>query len=157
MRIAVFPGSFDPITLGHMDVLERAARLFDRVYVCVMVNGNKKGCFSPEERLQMLRRSAEQLPNVVVEAYSGLLAQYAREKGAGYLVKGVRNGTDFDYEYQLAQINRSLAAELETVLLLASPAVQHVSSTMAREMIHYRQPLSLCMPQAAIDYLNGRK
>ena len=156
-KIAVFPGSFDPVTLGHMDVITRAARLFDRVYICTMVNGEKHPLFSPEERLAMLRASVAELPNVTAELWTGLLAEYARERGAGYLIKGVRNGTDFDLEYGLSLINRALEPTLETVLLCADVRCQHISSTMAREMIKYAQPLSLCMPAAAIQYLKGRQ
>ena len=156
-KIAVFPGSFDPVTLGHMDIITRAARLFDRVYICTMVNGEKHPLFSPEERLDMLRASVAELPNVTAELWTGLLAAYARERGAGYLIKGVRNGTDFDLEYGLSLINRALEPTLETVLLCADVRCQHISSTMAREMIKYGQPLALCMPAAAIQYLKGRQ
>ena len=103
MKIAIYPGSFDPITLGHMDIIHRAAQCFDQVYVCVLVNCDKKPMFSADERVDMIRRSVADLPNVTAEHYSGLLAAYAREKGACVLVKGLRNATDFDQEYQMAQ------------------------------------------------------
>ncbi|MBQ5739818.1 MAG: pantetheine-phosphate adenylyltransferase, partial [Oscillospiraceae bacterium] len=119
MKIAVFPGSFDPVTLGHLDIVARAAKLFDRVYICTMVNAEKRGMFTAEERLELLRGSVAHLDNVEAELWSGLLVDYAREKGARFLVKGVRNGSDFDLEYSLARINTSIEPELETVLLCA--------------------------------------
>ena len=153
MKIAVFPGSFDPVTIGHVDILERAAKLFDRVYICAMVNAEKRNMFTPDERLALLRGSTAHIPNVEAELWSGLLVDYAREKGAKYLVKGVRNGTDFDLEYSLSLINTSIEPELETVLLCADPAHLHISSTMAREMIRYKQDLTKCLPAFAADYI----
>ena len=122
MRIAVCPGSFDPITLGHLDIIRRAAVLFDRVLVCVMTNGEKdRGMFPPRRRLELARLAVADLPHVEAELWQGLLADYARQRGAGFLVKGVRCGADFDSEYQMAWINQSLAPDLETVLLPARP------------------------------------
>ena len=155
MSVAVFPGSFDPVTLGHMDVIERAAELFDRVYICTMVNGGKSPRFTTEQRFAMLRAAVEGLENVTAELWTGLLASYAREKGARYLVKGVRNATDFDAEFGLAQINRGIEASLDTVLLPARARFAHFSSTMVREMIKYRQPLEAYMPAAAVRLLQG--
>ena len=129
MKIAVCPGSFDPITLGHLDVIGRAAAIFDRVLVCVMTNGEKdRGMFPPQRRLELARLAVGDLPNVEAELWQGLLADYARQRGAGFLVKGVRCGTDFDSEYQMAWINQSLAAELETVLLPARPEFVYFSA-----------------------------
>lgn len=155
MKIAVYPGSFDPVTLGHMDVIERAAALFDRVYVCTMVNGGKNPMFTAEQRFAMLCAATAELPNVTAELWTGLLADYAGEKGAHWLVKGVRNATDFDAEYGMAQINRGIDAQLDTVLLPARAELLHFSSTMAREMIKYNQPLERCMPAAAIRVMKG--
>ena len=129
MKVAIYPGSFDPITLGHLDIIRRAARCFDKVYVCVLYNCDKKTpMFSPEERLEMIRRSVAEIPNVEAELFSGLLADYAREKKASILVKGVRNATDFDLEYQMAAINLrilltrylGLPASLSTLISIAS-------------------------------------
>ena len=141
MKTAIYPGSFDPITLGHLDIIRRSAPCFDRLFVCVMVNCDKKPMFSPEQRLELIRR---------------LLADSARQKGAGILVKGVRNTTDFDLEYQQAAINRGICPELETLLLPASPAYQHFSSTMVREMIRYGQPLEKYVPAPVAEELKGR-
>ena len=141
MKTAIYPGSFDPITLGHLDMIRRSAPCFDRLFVCVMVNCDKKPMFSPEQRLELIRRSVADLPNVEAELYSGLLADYARQKGAGILVKGVRRG---------------ICPELETLLLPASPAYQHFSSTMVREMIRYGQPLEKYVPAPVAEELKGR-
>ena len=147
MKIAIYPGSFDPITLGHLDIIRRAARCFDKVYVCVMVNCDKKSpMFTSQQRLELIRRSVEDIPNVEAELWSGLLVEYAVQKGAYTLVKGVRNATDFDQEYQMAAINKGICPELETVFLPASAAYQHFSSTMVREMIRYHQPLENYVP-----------
>ena len=157
MKIAVFPGSFDPVTLGHMSIVRRASKLFDKVYVCAMVNAEKKhGLFSTKERLEMLRGSVEEFPNVEADVWTGLLTDYAKSKGAEYLVKGVRNGTDFDQEYALAQINQGLYAPLETVLLCAEPCYVYFSSTMAREMIKYHQDIERCVPAFAADYMKRK-
>ena len=151
MRTAVCSGSFDPITLGHLDLIRRAAACFDRVWVCVSPNAEKKNqMFTPEEKLQLVRAAVADLPHVEAELWPGLLADYAVAKGAGVIVRGVRNTSDFDVEYQLALINRGLYPELETMLLPASPAYQHFSSSMAREMIRYRQPLERYLPASII-------
>ena len=153
MKIAICPGSFDPITAGHLDLVERGAALFDEVILCVMVNGEKRPMFTPEERLEMARAALAPIPNARAEAWDGLLADFAREKGACALIKGVRNGIDFEWEYQMAQINRGLLPALDTVFLPARAEHLHISSTMVREMIRYRQPLDNCMPAAAAAVL----
>ncbi|MCI9431739.1 MAG: pantetheine-phosphate adenylyltransferase [Oscillospiraceae bacterium] len=153
MRIAVCPGSFDPITVGHLDLAERAAAIFDRVILCVMVNGEKKHMFTLDERLELARAAAAHLPNVEAAACGGLLADFAREQGACALVKGVRGGTDLDWEMQLAQINRDLFPRLDTVLLPARPEHMHISSTMVREMLRYQQRLEPYIPSGAMRAL----
>ena len=151
MSTAVCSGSFDPITLGHLDIIERAAACFDHVWVCVSPNAEKTNqMFTPEQKLLLVQTAVAHLPGVHAELYTGLLADYAVFRQADFIVRGVRSGTDFDAEYQLALINRSVHAGLETFFLPASPPWQHVSSTMAREMIRYRQPLALCLPEAII-------
>ena len=151
MKIAIYPGSFDPITLGHLDIIRRAARCFDKVFVCVLYNCDKKApMFSPEKRLEMIRHAVAELPNVEAELFPGLLADFAVSHGANVIVRGIRNVTDMDVEYQMALINRGLHPELETFLLPASPAYQHFSSSMAREMIRYHQPLEKYLPMSII-------
>ncbi len=158
MKIAIYPGSFDPITLGHMDIIRRAAECFDKVCVCVMVNCDKKNpMFTPQERLEMIRSAVAELPNVEAELWTGLLANYTQDRGSHILVKGVRNATDFDQEYQMAAINKGVCPGLETVFLPASAAYQHFSSTMVREMIRYGQPLERYVPEAVIEALRRRE
>ena len=158
MNVAIYPGSFDPITLGHLDIIQRASQCFDKVLVCVMVNCDKQTpMFSREKRLELIQKSVSDLPNVEVELWSGLLADYAAKKNAHILVKGVRNTTDFDLEAQMARINSGILPGLETVLLPASAEYQHFSSTMAREMIRYGQPLEKYVPAVVAEELKDRK
>lgn len=151
MKTAICSGSFDPITLGHLDVIRRAAAIFDRVCVCVSPNAEKKNqMFTPEQKLLLVRTAVAELPNVEAELFPGLLADFAVSHGANVIVRGIRNVTDMDVEYQMALINRGLHPELETFLLPASPAYQHFSSSMAREMIRYGQPLEAYLPASII-------
>ena len=150
MPAAVCSGSFDPITLGHLDIISRTARIFSKVWVCVSPNADKRSqMFTPEQKLSLVRASVAHLPGVEAELYPGLLADYAWEKGA-VIVRGVRNGTDWDAESQMALINRNIHPGLETLLLTASGEYQFFSSSMAREMIRYGQPLERYLPGAAI-------
>ena len=151
MKTAICSGSFDPITLGHLDVIRRAAAIFDRVCVCVSPNAEKKNqMFTPEQKLLLVQTAVADLPNVEAELFPGLLADFAVEHGANVIVRGVRNGTDFGMEYQMALINRGIHPQLETMLLPASGAYQHFSSSMAREMIRYHQPLEEYLPASII-------
>ena len=151
MRTAICSGSFDPITLGHLDIIRRAAACFDRVCVCVSPNAEKKNqMFTPEEKLLLVRTAVEDLPNVEAELWPGLLADFAVDNGATAIVRGVRNTSDFDVEYQMALINQGIHPGLETMLLPASAAYQHFSSSMAREMIRYGQPLEQYLPASII-------
>ena len=151
MKTAVCSGSFDPITLGHLDIIRRSAACFDKVWVCVSPNAEKKNqMFTPEQKLQLVQLAVADLPNVEAELGPGLLADYAVAHGATVIVRGARNASDFDVEYQLALINKSIHPELDTVILPASAEYQHFSSSMAREMIRYRQPLEQYLPEAII-------
>ena len=151
MKTDICSGSFDPITLGHLDVICRAAAIFDKVCVCVSPNAEKKNqMFTPEQKLLLVQTAVADLPNVEAELFPGLLADFAVDHGANVIVRGIRNVTDMDVEYQMALINRGIHPELETFLLPASPAYQHFSSSMAREMIRYRQPLEKYLPMSII-------
>lgn len=151
MRTAICSGSFDPITLGHLDVIRRAAACFDKVWVCVSPNAEKKNqLFTPEQKLQLVRKAVEELPNVEAELWPGLLADFAVNHGANVIIRGVRNATDFDVEYQMALINRGIYPQLESMMLPASAEYQHFSSSMVREMIRYHQPLEKYLPAAII-------
>ena len=143
-RIAMVPGSFDPATLGHVDIIRRAADLFDEVYAVVMVNAEKRdsGMFSPAERRRILECACRDIPNVQCLICEELASDFAQKLGATYLVKGLRNGSDFDYEYTLAEIMRRFSPRLKTVFLPAAPALSHISSTYARERLRYGSDLS---------------
>ena len=134
MRIAIYPGSFDPVTLGHLDIIRRASGLFDRLIVAVMHNQNKKPMFSVEERMEMLRRTTAGLPNVEIESFGGLLADYDRRKNACVLVKGLRAVSDFEYEFQMALANRKLNADLDTVFLMTSSEYMYLSSSVVKDI-----------------------
>lgn len=154
MRIAVCSGSFDPITLGHLDIIRRTAACFDQVYVCVSPNTEKKGqMFTPEQKLALVQAAVAELPNVTAELYAGLLSDYAVERKATAIVRGLRTQSDFDTEYTQAMVNRGLHPGLETLLLPADPAHVYLSSTVAREMIRYHQPLEKYLPKATLPLI----
>ena len=132
--IAVYPGTFDPLTLGHEDLVRRAAQLFDRVIVAVAIAHHKKTLFGVEERMEMAREALRDCPQVQVEAFDGLVTSFAAARGAKAMVRGLRSGTDFDYEFQLAGMNRALVPELETVFMTPSSQYQFISSTLVREI-----------------------
>jgi len=132
--IAVFPGTFDPITLGHEDMLRRASALFDTVIVAVAMAHNKKTLFTLDERLQLAREALADMPNVRVMAFDGLVTEFAVAQGAQVMVRGLRSGTDFDYEFQLAGMNRHLRHEVDTVFLAPDARWQSISSTLVREI-----------------------
>jgi len=151
MTTALYPGSFDPITLGHLNIIRRASKIFDKVVVCVMVNSEKKPMFTIEERMELVRRVTNRLPNVEVATTNDLLAEYAKQYEGAVLVKGLRAVSDFDYELQIALINKKMNAELETVFLPASEKYTFLSSTAAKEMAAYGADLSEFVPKEIID------
>ena len=132
--IAVYPGTFDPITLGHVDLVRRAAQLFDSLIVVVSAAPHKKTLFSLDERMDMAREAVAPYPQVQVESFDGLMRDFVRARGAKVMVRGLRSGTDFDYEAQLAGMNRSLMPDVETVFLTPSDTYQFISSTLVREI-----------------------
>ena len=134
MRIAICPGSFDPVTYGHLDIIRRAAQLFDRVIVVVMTICAKQPAFTKEERMDFLRRATGGLPNVVVDSYGGLLAEYARQHKADVIVKGLRAMSDFEYEFQMALTNRKLYPEAETVFLTTTAEHMYLSSSLVKQV-----------------------
>ena len=150
MKTAIYPGSFDPITLGHLNIIKRAAQCFDRVIVCVMVNSKKHGLFTPEERVELIRRVVAKLPNVEADCSSTLIAEYARQKRACTLVKGLRAVSDYENELQMALINRKLNPRLETMFLPSSAKYTYVSSSMVKEMARYGAELSDFVPREII-------
>lgn len=150
MRLAICPGSFDPVTNGHLDVIQRAAKLFDRVVVLVAVNSEKHGLFTAEERKELLCRATAHLSNVEVETHSGLLADYARATGAAAIVKGLRAMSDFEYEFQMALTNRKLYDEVETVFLTTSTEYMYLSSSLVKEVAKLGGDISEFVPACIV-------
>ncbi len=134
-KIAVFPGSFDPITTGHFDLVQRAIPLFDEIVVAIGVNSQKKYLFSLEQRQAWLKQVFEPFPSVRVDTFDGLTAHFCNEIGARYLLRGLRNASDFDYEKTISQLNNIVGQGIETVFLISQPAYSHISSTIVREII----------------------
>ena len=163
MKTAIYPGSFDPITLGHLNIIKRAAVCFDKLIVCVMVNSEKvnRGLFTEAERVELIRRVVAKLPNVEVDCSTTLLAEYARQKKACTLIKGLRAVSDYENELQMALINRKLNPRLETMFLPSSTKYTYVSSSMVKEMARYGADLSDFVPREIIvdiqEKMNGRR
>ena len=155
MKIAIYPGSFDPVTSGHLNIIRRAANIFDRVIVCVMVNAGKNPMFTQAERVEFIRRVTADIPNVEVDSSSELLADYAKRKGSCVIVKGLRAGSDFENEFQMAMINRKINPQLDTMFLTAEHQYMYMSSSMVKELGSYDVDLSDFLPEQIIpDFLN---
>lgn len=135
MKVCVFPGSFDPITKGHVDLVQRAIPLFDKIYVAVGINDQKKYLFTLEQRLDWCKKVFADQPTVEIGHFEGLTVNYCKKVGAHYLLRGLRNASDFDYEKTISQLNTIIGDELETVFLISRPAYSHISSTIVREII----------------------
>lgn len=146
MQIAICPGSYDPVTYGHLNIIKRSASLFDKIIVMVMMNSEKKSVFSIEERMDMLRRVTADIPNLEVDCYNGLVADYARKKGAAVLVKGLRAVTDFEYEFQMSLINKKINPELETMFITTDIRFMYLSSSSVREVARYGGDLTEFVP-----------
>ena len=156
MKIAIYPGSFDPVTSGHLNIIRRAANIFDRLIVCVMVNGGKQPMFSQEERVDLIRRVTADISNVEVDSSDELLAEYARRKGSCVIVKGLRAGSDFENEFQMAMINRKINPELDTMFLTAEHQYMYMSSSMVKELGRYGADLSDFLPEVIIPDFQER-
>lgn len=156
MSVAIYPGSFDPVTLGHLNIIKRASACFDKLIVCVMVNSNKHGMFTPDERVDLLRRSTKRFPNVEVDFSNELLAAYARRRGARVVVKGLRAVSDYEQEVQMALINRKLNPRLETMFLASSEKYTYLSSTIVKEMARYGANLGDFLPREIVEDVNRR-
>ena len=150
MSIAIYPGSFDPITNGHLNILARAARNFDKLIVCCMVNSDKHTMFTLEERVEMIRRVTVGMDNVEVDYSEKLLADYARDRGAQVIVKGLRAMSDFEKEFQMAMINRKLNPDLDTMFLTAEHQFMYLSSSIVKEMGRYNADLTDFLPEEII-------
>ncbi|EHR7109983.1 pantetheine-phosphate adenylyltransferase [Listeria monocytogenes] len=146
-KIAVIPGTFDPITNGHLDIIERAAKIFDVLYVSVLNNSSKKPLFTIEERMEMIRQVTTHLPNVQVESASGLTVDYAATRGATAIVRGLRAVSDFEYEMQIASMNRTLNADIETFFVMTNTKYSFLSSSMVKEVAQYQGDISELVPE----------
>lgn len=158
MKIGVYPGSFDPFTIGHLDVLRNAAGLFDTVYVAVLNNSAKSPVFSVEERVEMLERMVtdERLENVRVASFGGLLVDYAKQIGAQYIIRGLRAITDFEYEFQIDAVNRHLNPDIRTVYFMANPAHSFLSSSNVREIGEMGGSIEGLVPRCNYQYIRER-
>jgi pantetheine-phosphate adenylyltransferase len=155
MRRAVCPGSFDPVTNGHIDIVQRASALFDEVVVAVGVNKSKSRLFTPEERIEMLREACAGLPNVTVDSFTGLLTTFCQERGIQAIVKGLRAVSDFDYELQMAQMNSSLT-DVETVFVPTSPEYSFLASSLVKEVAAFGGDVSSLVPDFVLPLLTAK-
>ncbi len=149
-KTAIFPGSFDPITLGHVSVIKRAIPLFDRIIVGIGVNSEKRSMFTPEQRKTWIAEIFLNETKVVVEVFSGLTVDFCREKGAGYILRGLRTAADFEFERSIGQVNKKLYPEIDTLFLLTEPEYTPVSSSIVREVLRYGGDVSKMVPKEVL-------
>ncbi len=156
MKTAIYPGSFDPVTSGHLNIIRRAASIFDKLIVCVMVNAGKNPMFSQTERVELIRRVTKDLPNVEIDCSGELLAEYARRKGSCVIVKGLRAVSDFESEFQMAMVNHKLNPDLDTMFLTAEHQYTYLSSSMVKELASYGADLTEFLPEEIIPDVQER-
>jgi len=150
MKVAIYPGSFDPITSGHLNIIQRAANIFDKLIVCVMVNAGKNPMFTLEERVELIRRVTRDIPNLEIHSSNRLLAEFAREQGSCVIVKGLRAVSDFENEFQMALINRKINPDLDTMFLTADKEYMYMSSSVVKELGSYGANLADFLPKEII-------
>ena len=156
MKIAIYPGSFDPVTSGHLNIIRRAAKIFDKLIVCVMVNEGKNPMFTLDERVELIRRVTADIDNIEVDCSSELLADYAQRRGSCVIVKGLRAGSDFENEFQMALINHKINPDLDTMFLTAESQYMYLSSSTVKELGNYRVDLSDFLPEQIIPDFKKR-
>lgn len=156
MKIAIYPGSFDPITKGHLDILKTGAEIFDKVIIAVARNSEKKGFLPIEERVKLIKESVKDLENVEVDSFEGLTIEYAKKQGAKVLIRGLRAVSDFEYELQLSQANSSLSSEIKTVFLTTKPKYNFISSSTIKEIYLNNGDISKFVPEPVYEYLKNR-
>lgn len=156
MRIAVYPGSFDPITNGHLDIIERASRVYDKVVVGVLSNMSKKPLFTAEERVKMISLVTKHLENVEVDSFTGLLVDFAASKNATVIVKGLRTVADFEYEFQMALLNKALNPEFETMFMMTNTKYSYISSSMVKELAGFHGDLTGLVPCEIIEAIKEK-
>ncbi|OXM84625.1 pantetheine-phosphate adenylyltransferase [Paenibacillus rigui] len=147
VKIAVYPGSFDPVTNGHLDIIHRASKVFDKLVVAVLNNSSKNPLFSVEERVELLRRVTSDLPNVEIDSFRDLLVNYMKQKNAHLIVRGLRAVTDFEYELQLASMNRKLDDNIETFFMTSTPQYSYLSSSIVKEIARFHGPVGDLVPE----------
>lgn len=157
MKIAIYPGSFDPITKGHLDILKTATEIFDKVIIAVAHNSAKSGFLPVEERVHLIKESVKELQNVEIDAFEGLTINYAKEKEATVLIRGLRAVSDFEYEMQLSQANSALASEIKTVFLTTKPKYNFISSSTIKEIYLNNGDVSKFVPEPVFEYLKAKK
>ena len=153
MKIALFPGSFDPVTKAHVDIVKRSVSLFDKVYIGIGVNSNKAGLLSIETREQMLRAVFQSDPRIHIIAYEGLTVSFCKSIGASYMIRGIRTVSDFEYEKAIAQMNHSLDPEIESIFIVSKPGYSSISSSIVREIMRYNGDVSQFIPIEALAFL----
>ena len=147
MNIAVFPGSFDPITTGHVEIVKRALPIFDQIIIAIGINNSKQNLFSVEQRIHWIERVFVDEPKVVTSSFEGLTVDFCKATGAKYLLRGLRNAADFDYEKTISQLNQVLGGDLETIFLISKPEYSHISSTIVKEIIRVKGDASAFLPK----------
>lgn len=152
-KIAIYPGSFDPVTKGHLDILERASKMFDKVIIAVLKNSSKKSFLPVEHRVELIKKSIESIKNAEVGCFEGLTVDYARQNGAEFLIRGLRAVSDFEYEMQLSQANMSVAPDIGTVFLITKPKYNFISSGIVKELASFGQDISKFVPDSVVEYL----
>ena len=157
MTIAIYPGSFDPITNGHLDILKSGSEIFDKVIIAVSYNANKKGFLTVDERVDLIKRSITHLPNVEVDFFEGLTVEYAKKQGADVLLRGLRTSFDFEYELQLSQANNALNKNLKTIFLITKPEFNFISSSMVKEILVNNGDISNFVPKPVNDFLLSKR
>jgi len=153
MKIALFPGSFDPVTKAHVDIIKRSVGLFDKFYIGIGDNSSKKGLLSTAQREQILRAVFENEPRIHIISYEGLTVEFCRSIGAGYMIRGIRTVSDFEYEKAIAQMNHSLVPEIESIFIVSKPGYSSISSTIVREILRHKGDVSQFVPKEALPYL----
>ena len=156
MKTAIYPGSFDPLTNGHLDIISRSAEIFDKVIVAVSVNSQKKPLFTIEERIEMVKSIVKEIKNVEVKTFTGLLADFAINENAKVLIKGLRAVSDFEYEFQMALINKQLQPELETLFMMCNKEYSYLSSSIVKEVARYGGDLTGLVPDMLIEKIKNK-
>ena len=156
MKIGIYPGSFDPVTFGHLDVINRSSKLFDKLYIGVLNNSGKNALFTAEERVEMIKKVTKDIPNIEIAAFNGLLVDYAEIVQANAIVRGLRAVTDFEYEIQIAQTNHRLNPNVDTVFLTTSTEYAYLSSSIVREIASYGGDISQFVPEVIIDTIYNK-